>query len=526
MHITDERTGEVFDYSKKRGLRFATLMMPGGQPVERDEFWNLVEHHHKRGDAQVARELIAALPFELNDEQRAALAMEFSAEISWRYQVAIDLCLHAPGRGDDRNEHAHILMSACSVATDGKLGKKVQELDPIWCKRNKHPTLVDWARSRWEELCNSALERAGHSTRIDHRSHEARGLSDLPTVKQGNGPKRQQRMTQNAEIRHINATLPALKKARAKARAAELASRFIKTIPPPRKDVPMAPELTQKITARVDALLAQPGTTLGTLRVELWPLGVTMLEDRHDDFYWKVNNQYLPEIELGQQYTRSALLDRGLLLEEPKKPLGFATQVEKHKPDQQVDDDLANALRTLLDLSRLLSAGAQNLLIQFLNFVLNLLGIDYQIQLRQAEISQHTHAQIVGTGMGAPERKKDALDGVVELTKKVQLVVNPDLNKARLARAIQELEQVRAEEQKALAVKVNSSWANKEGPERIHEKFKERRVRLQEEVAELQQGELPQEQREQALNEHLGELREGLIDDIQDQHVTHGHKHK
>lgn len=523
MHITDERTGEVFDYSKKRGLRFATLMMPGGQSVERDEFWNLVELHHKRGDAQVARELIAALPFELNDEQRAALAIEFSAEVSWRYQVAIDLCLHAPGWGDDRNEHAHILMSACSVANDGKLGKKVQELDPIWCKRNEHPTLVDWARSRWEELCNSALERAGHSTRIDHRSHEARGLSNLPTVKQGNGPKRQQRMAKNAEIRHINATLPTLKKARAKARAAELASRFIKPIPTTRKEDPMAPELHQKITARIDALLAQQGTTLDTLRVQLRPLGVTMLEDRHDDFYWKVNNQYLPEIELGQQYTKPALLNRGLLLEEPKKPLGFATQVEAHKPDQQADDDLAIALRTLLDLSRLLSAGAQNLLIHFLNFVLNLLGIDYQIQLRQAEISQHPHARILGTGMGTPESKKNALEGVVELTKKVELVVKPDLYKARLERATQELELVRAEEQDALAILFNTSGTSRAEPERVHKELMARRARLQGEVAELQLCELTKDDREQALNEHLVELREGLIDGIQDQH---GHKHK
>jgi hypothetical protein len=126
--IVDERTGEVFDYRKKRGLRLATLMLPGGRQAERASFFNSLEKHHKRGDAQTAREVIAALPVELNDEQREALAFTFSREILERYGVAVDLCLHQPGKGDDRNFHAHILMTACAVDTEGRLGKKSQRL--------------------------------------------------------------------------------------------------------------------------------------------------------------------------------------------------------------------------------------------------------------------------------------------------------------------------------------------------------------------------------------------------------------
>jgi hypothetical protein len=44
------------------------------------------------------------------------------------------------------------------------------------------PNAVAYIRERWEVLANEALARAGHRTRIDHRTLNAQGIDRLPTI--------------------------------------------------------------------------------------------------------------------------------------------------------------------------------------------------------------------------------------------------------------------------------------------------------------------------------------------------------
>ena len=180
--VVDTRTGEIHDYSRKRGVMHAEVILPGGgQAPDRAAFWNSVEHHHKRKDAQVARELVVAIPCELPPYAQIELARAMGVTLSNEYGVAIDVCVHEPSRdGDDRNTHAHMLMTACRVSSDGTLGRKCELLDPIHCERNGFETAADWVRPVWEKLANEALARAGQDARIDHRSHAARGLTEVP----------------------------------------------------------------------------------------------------------------------------------------------------------------------------------------------------------------------------------------------------------------------------------------------------------------------------------------------------------
>ena len=180
--VVDTRTGEIHDYSRKRGVMHAEVILPGGgQAPDRAAFWNSVEHHHKRKDAQVARELVVAIPCELPPYAQIELARAMGVTLSNEYGVAIDVCVHEPSRdGDDRNTHAHMLMTACRVSSDGTLGRKCELLDPIHCERNGFETAADWVRPVWEKLANEALARAGQDARIDHRSHAARGLTEIP----------------------------------------------------------------------------------------------------------------------------------------------------------------------------------------------------------------------------------------------------------------------------------------------------------------------------------------------------------
>lgn len=177
--IVDERTGEIHDYTRKGGVVDSLVVLPQGGTMNRAELWNKVEVHHKRGDATVAREFVVALPAELDAAQRGDLAKSYARELADRYGVAVDVAVHAPGReGDQRNHHAHILMSACYCGPTGVLGKKAVELDPIHCQRQKLRNVVEAERERWEQHANRALEKAGQEARIDHRSLEAQGITD------------------------------------------------------------------------------------------------------------------------------------------------------------------------------------------------------------------------------------------------------------------------------------------------------------------------------------------------------------
>lgn len=210
--ILDERTGQVHDYSSKRGVLSSVLVLPGGaQLADRAQFWNGVEIHHRRGDAVLAREIVVALPDELNAFQRQGLAEALGREIADRFQVAVDTSVHKPSRhGDQRNFHAHLLQSACLVDATGVLGKKAVQLDPIHCSRARVDDAVAWLRPRWGALINSALEDVGCSERVDHRSNLARGIPQLPTIHEGVGDGASGRRRANAARKTVNVEAAAI----------------------------------------------------------------------------------------------------------------------------------------------------------------------------------------------------------------------------------------------------------------------------------------------------------------------------
>lgn len=199
VEILDERTGMNHDYSRKAGVVHAEMLLPDGETADRAALWNAVEAKHKRGDAVVAREIEVALPAELTDAQRQELAVSYGRELANRYGVAVDVAIHRPSReGDGRNHHAHVLMSACHVDPDMKMGAKAVELDPIHCQRNGLENAADHERERWAALCNDALERSGLDVRVDHRSLEAQRAEAVEITQD---PARPPEVRQQAEIK-------------------------------------------------------------------------------------------------------------------------------------------------------------------------------------------------------------------------------------------------------------------------------------------------------------------------------------
>ncbi|WP_426265490.1 MobQ family relaxase [Sphingomonas sp. PWP1-2] len=182
VEIADERTGIVHDYTRKQGIEHREIVAPADAPEwvrDRSALWNAAEQAETRKNSTVAREYEIALPAELSAEERRDLAVGLAQEISERHGVAVDVAIHAPGRqGDQRNHHAHLLTTTRRIGAEG-LGEKSRELD------QKTSGEVERWRGRYAEMQNAALERAQLAERVDHRSHQRRGIEQEATVHMG-----------------------------------------------------------------------------------------------------------------------------------------------------------------------------------------------------------------------------------------------------------------------------------------------------------------------------------------------------
>jgi ATP-dependent exoDNAse (exonuclease V) alpha subunit len=95
--LVDARTGETYDYERRTGVIHTEIFLPCGK-IDREELWNLAEMTEKRRDAKVAREIVVALPHELNQEQQIQLVQDYAQSLSYRTGWGIDVAVHAPGR--------------------------------------------------------------------------------------------------------------------------------------------------------------------------------------------------------------------------------------------------------------------------------------------------------------------------------------------------------------------------------------------------------------------------------------------
>jgi len=166
--IIDERTGEIHDYTRRSGVDYVEAFAPHGHAVQGSaELWNRAETTEVRKNARVAREVLVALPHELDQVQRRDLAKSIAQDLANRYGTAGTLAVHQPDReGDNRNHHVHILMTTRRLEPSGQLGEKTRELDDV----KRGPQEVEWIRGMIEARTNYALEHAGLDVRVDRRS--------------------------------------------------------------------------------------------------------------------------------------------------------------------------------------------------------------------------------------------------------------------------------------------------------------------------------------------------------------------
>jgi ATP-dependent exoDNAse (exonuclease V) alpha subunit len=180
--LHDERVGKTFDYQRKEDVVHKEIITPDHAPdwaADRETLWNEVEAGEKRKDAQLARDIIAALPRELNHEQRTALVREFVQENFTSKGMIADVAIHEKQASDGgQNPHVHIMLTMREVNSEG-FGKKNRE----W----NDPKLVSAWRNSWETVTNRALEDAGREERVSLQSYAEQGIDKDPEKHMGYG---------------------------------------------------------------------------------------------------------------------------------------------------------------------------------------------------------------------------------------------------------------------------------------------------------------------------------------------------
>ena len=269
--IYNEYDGVTHDFTRKRGLVWQQVFLPKNAPPEwksRSVLWNAVEAAEKSKDSRLARELVVALPIELDKTRWIKLLTEYIQENFVADGMCADVAIHDT---DGHNPHAHILLTVRPLDDKGKwqnktekeylcvkngeekgftssefvsaksegwekqyqyfVGKKKMYMPPSEAEKysykrvNKYPKstrfgrqnpiaarwnsdkqLVIW-REQWAQITNKFLDEVNRTdAHIDHRSHAGQ-------IKADNALLRELKAAMKKISQTVKNTLPALAEA-------------------------------------------------------------------------------------------------------------------------------------------------------------------------------------------------------------------------------------------------------------------------------------------------------------------------
>ena len=242
--------GVTHDYRNKTGLVYSEVMLPSMAPPEwadREKLWNAVEEVEKTRDSRLSRELVVALPRELDSSVWIDMLEQYLKEECIAKGMCADFSIHDVNK---YNPHAHIMLTMRPLNDDGSWQAKTQKeyicykdgvekgftaeefksaknqgwekqylysipgkkvyltpaqaatiegskrsskypksskygrQNPICAEWNSDEQLQTWRKS-WEGIINSYQERYGIADRVSCESHAARGIKEQPTIHEG-----------------------------------------------------------------------------------------------------------------------------------------------------------------------------------------------------------------------------------------------------------------------------------------------------------------------------------------------------
>lgn len=254
--LENERTGKISDYRHKPDITHSEIQLPKNAPKEyqdREKLWNSVELKEKRQDAQLAREVLVAIPKELTSEQQIKLVHDYVQKNFVDKGMVADWSIHEPkkdekGNPKPANPHAHILLTVRSLRSNGswapkqrsvykkdKNGQRIPQIDSktgkqkrgkngrrMWKRETKpinnwndRENVEKW-RKAWAKECNQYLTP---EHQIDHRSYKRQGKKQIPTIHEGyyarklerEAPGSSWRVSINRIIKSVNEELESLR---------------------------------------------------------------------------------------------------------------------------------------------------------------------------------------------------------------------------------------------------------------------------------------------------------------------------
>jgi hypothetical protein len=174
--ITAERTGELYYIRHRDAPEHHEMLLPEGAAARFGEsgvLWNAAEAAEKRKDAQVAREIVVALPAnaEISSEDRIELVRSFAAEHFVAKGLAVQL--DGPHEGEAESEranwHAHLLITTRRLEGDRFVAKKARDLDPEVRRAGDRAMVAEgeaWGEL-WCDHQNRYFEEHGLALRVD-----------------------------------------------------------------------------------------------------------------------------------------------------------------------------------------------------------------------------------------------------------------------------------------------------------------------------------------------------------------------
>ena len=173
--------------------------------------WLKREERDDRKNARVIDKVVLALPKELSRAHWKALVTAF-AEALTRGRASWFAAFHTKGK-DAGNPHCHLVLRDRDFETGRRvvfLSAGPKEAAERRVKGKAAPTTLKAIRELWAKCANAALQVAGRTERIDHRSLRAQGqarpaqVHEGPNVramhKRGTRPRSRDRLVRNSPL--------------------------------------------------------------------------------------------------------------------------------------------------------------------------------------------------------------------------------------------------------------------------------------------------------------------------------------
>ncbi len=128
--LFDKRTGEQHNFQNRSDVLYSNILLPEDASEhfrDRETLWNAVEAAETRKNSQVAKDIILALPRELDLAQQIDLTRHFAEHHFVQHGIVADVAIHDHGDG---NPHAHLYVTTRRLKGDRFDKYKARDLEP------------------------------------------------------------------------------------------------------------------------------------------------------------------------------------------------------------------------------------------------------------------------------------------------------------------------------------------------------------------------------------------------------------